>query len=117
MYAQAKVNQIVGDIYQVTPNTWKFKSSREFHVYCDEHPEAIDTISPGGAAACLGVSRQRVYDLIEQGVLRAWFIYEPGLHCNDVRGNRASYVFVFDNDVQRYKISPRKPGRRFQNKG
>ena len=32
----------------------------------------VDSVSPGGAANRLGVTRQRVFQLIAEGVLRCW---------------------------------------------
>ena len=38
------------------------------------------TVSPGGAAAILGVSRQRINDLCHEGRLRHWKFYSrPGM--------------------------------------
>jgi hypothetical protein len=34
------------------------------------------TLSPGGAAAVLRVSRQGIWDLIDRGKLRVWYHYE-----------------------------------------
>jgi hypothetical protein len=39
---------------------------------------ALDSYSPGGAAAVLGVSRQRVHQLIEQGELLALRLIHSG---------------------------------------
>lgn len=85
---------------------------RAFSDFADSHPEAMDTVSPGGAAARLGVGRQRIYDLVKQGRLRAWMVYdcETG-GCFDVPGNRASYVFVSYPDVESYSATPRRAGR------
>jgi hypothetical protein len=94
------------------PTVKKFGSMREFNAYWDDHPEVADTVSPGGAAARLGVGRQRVYDLIAAGKLRAWLVYDCEVGgCYDVPGNRASYVFVYHPDIEAYAASSRKPGR------
>lgn len=91
---------------------WKFGSVEAFHQYADSHPEARNSVSPGGAAVRLGVGRQRVYDLIEAGRLRAWMVYDCEVcGCYDVPGNRASYVYVSASDVEAYRVSPRKVGR------
>jgi hypothetical protein len=82
-----------------------------FHLYAIGHPEAVDTYSPGGAAALLGLTRQRVYQLIQDGRLRAWFVFDAHAgECQDVPGNQASYVFVSAEDVQAYGATPRRPG-------
>jgi excisionase family DNA binding protein len=91
---------------------WKFSGMGEFLEYCDKHPEGRDTLSPGGAAAELGVTRQQVYNLIKAGKLRAWFVYECGNPCFDVPGNRASYVFVSCGDVALYAVTPKSKGGR-----
>jgi hypothetical protein len=92
--------------------TWRFDSVDEFGAYVRDHPEALG-ISPGGAAARLGVGRQRVYDLIKAGKLRAWFVYDcQAGSCYDVPGNKASFVFVSAEDVERYGVTPRSKGGR-----
>ena len=93
------------------PRTKRFRSVGEFHVYAIGHPEVLDSVSPGGAAARLGVGRERVYQLIGDGRLRAWFIFDQGEgEAHDVPGNRASYVYVSWEDVEAYGASPRRPG-------
>lgn len=82
-----------------------------FHLYAIGHPEAVDTYSPGGAAGRLGVTRDRVYQLIQDGRLRAWFVFdEQAGEAHDVSGNRASYVYVSAEDVHAYAATPRRPG-------
>lgn len=91
---------------------WKFGSVEAFHKFADSHPEARNSVSPGGAASRLGVGRQRVYNLIGEGRLRAWMVYDCEVGgCFDVPGNRASYVYVSAADVEAYGASPRKVGR------
>lgn len=91
----------------------KFNSPDEFRAYVESgHSEAIG-YSPGGAAARLGVSRQRIYEMIEQGHLRAWFVYdcEIGSGCN-AQGNQASIVLVSSEDVYAYRQAPKSKGGR-----
>jgi hypothetical protein len=92
--------------------TWRFETPEEFRAYVQDHPEALG-ISPGGAAGRLGVTRQAIYDLIKRGKLRAWFVYdcEAG-SCYDVPGNRASYVYVSQEDVAAHGAKPRDVGGR-----
>ena len=52
-----------------------------------EIPESI--LSPGGAAAALGVTRQAVYDRIKRGTLRAWWA-EGGYVLIDARDVRSA---------------------------
>jgi|WetSurMetagenome_2_1015567.scaffolds.fasta_scaffold650089_1 hypothetical protein len=91
----------------------KFNSSDEFRAYVESgHSEAIG-YSPGGAAARLGVSRQRVYEMIEQGHLRAWFVYDCEVGpCLDVPGNKASFVYISADDVNAYLQAPKSRGGR-----
>jgi hypothetical protein len=91
----------------------KFGSMREFEAYWQDHPEVTDSVSPGGAASRLGVSRQRVYDMIKQGHLRAWMIYDCEVGgCYDVPGNRASFIFVSSPDIEAYLSVPKSKGGR-----
>jgi hypothetical protein len=93
------------------PRTKRFSSVNEFHLYAIAHPEALNSYSPGGAAARLGVGRERVYQLIGDGRFRAWFIFDQGEgEAHDVPGNRASYVYVSAEDVHAYGANPRRPG-------
>lgn len=93
------------------PRTKSFRSVGEFHLYAIGHPEALESVSPGGAAGRLGVGRERVYQLIADGRLRAWFIFDQAEgECRDVPATRASYVYVSWSDVEAYASSPRRPG-------
>jgi hypothetical protein len=91
----------------------KFQSCDEFQAYVQAgHIEAIG-ISPGGAAWRLGVTRQRVYEMINQGHLRAWFVYDCEVGaCCDVPGNKASYVYISADDVDAYLQAPKSKGGR-----
>jgi hypothetical protein len=91
----------------------KFNSSDEFRAYVDSgHSEAIG-YSPGGAASRLGVSRQRVYEMVKQGHLRAWFVYDCEVGpCLDVPGNKASFVYISGDDVDDYLKAPKSKGGR-----
>lgn len=44
------------------------------------------TLSPGGAAAVLRVSRQGIWDLIDRGKLRVWYHYESAADQRKRRG-------------------------------
>lgn len=99
-------------LFKREQNVWKFGSQEEFHKYVDEHPEAMRSVSPGGAAARLGVSRQAVYDLIKRGKLRAWFVYDAEIgSCYDVPGNTASYVYISHDDIEQRIAESPKAGR------
>lgn len=66
----------------------------EFRRYWEQFAaEHEGTISPGGAAAALGVTRQMVHKLIAQGKLRAV------VYC-DRPGGKAGYIEVSVRDVK-----------------
>lgn len=90
----------------------KFKSAQEFYEYASAHPECFDSLSPGSASEYLGCTRQHIYELIDRGHLRAWFVYEHGYESHDVPGNRATYVYVSFPDVKAYKVAPKSKGGR-----
>lgn len=88
-----------------------FNSNEEFGAYAAKHPEVYRSVSPGGAAAELSLSRQRVHQLFEAGVIRAWVIYDKQAGpCDVPPGCRASYIYISWEDVEAYKVSYRKPG-------
>ncbi len=49
----------------------------------------VGVLSPGGAAAALGVTRQAIYDRINRGTLRAWWA-EGGYVLIDLRDVRSA---------------------------
>ena len=58
-------------------NVSKFRGRENFQAYLEALGQVDGgTVSPGGAAALLGVSRQGIDRLIEFGHLRAWEFYE-----------------------------------------
>jgi len=89
-----------------------FDSVSDFVNYCIDHPEASNSVSPGGAASMLGVSRQRVHSLMSTGKLRAWVIYERGLPCDDPPGNWASFIYVSVDDIEARLAAPVNKGGR-----
>lgn len=94
-------------------NVMKFSSCDEYFKYVETHPETYKTVSPGGAASRLGITRQGVYQLIKRGKLRAWLVYdEEAGGCYDVPGNRASFVYISTEDIERYMSEPRDKGGR-----
>ena len=90
----------------------KFGSLREFHDFANNHPECWDSVSPSTAAGELGVTRDRIYQLIDEGKVRGWFVYEKGNEYHDVPRNRASYIYVSWPDLLAYKAAPRGKGGR-----
>lgn len=90
-----------------------FNSNAEFGAYAKNHPEVFHSYSPGGVAALLNVSRQRVHELFEAGKLRAWVIHErmEGIS-GYLPGGRASYIYISADDVWARKESPRDRGGR-----
>jgi hypothetical protein len=94
-------------------NVVKFGSNQEFLEYVERHPEVMKSVSPGGAASRLGITRQGVYNLIKRGKLRAWFVYDEEVGgAYDVPGNSASYVFVSMEDIDRRLSEPKDKGGR-----
>jgi hypothetical protein len=90
----------------------KFRSGVDFFNYVATHSEVCNSLSPGGAAAQLGVTRQQIYNLVQAGTVRAWLVYDHAIGpCLDVPGNRASYVFVSADDIEAYRVSPKIKGR------
>lgn len=69
-------------------------------------------ISPGGAAAMLGLSRQRVHQLIEDGSLRCYRSGDVEERFGPFRmtgGVRWAYVPL--EDVEKLRAADRRPGR------
>lgn len=58
--------------------------------------------SPGGAAADLNVSRQRVHQLLANGVLES-------ITLTDAIGRKIAFL-ITQESIDRYKASERKPG-------
>lgn len=101
------------------PLVKNFQSVSAFMDYCDEHPEARNSVSPGGAAAIIDCSRPYVYSLVQRGKLRAWTIYERDLGPAGYQGpdntppnEKATYVYISFEDCQRYVLNPRQKGGR-----
>jgi hypothetical protein len=65
----------------------------------DEDTDGLSTISPGGAATLLGVTRQRIFELLEQRFagVRAWAFYEDD-------SKRASVVEVSVLDLLHWGV-------------
>jgi len=53
------------------------------------------TISPGGAAAILKVSRQQIHNLISHGILESWYYYELGLE-------KRPYILISKRDIEKH---------------
>jgi hypothetical protein len=87
--------------------------------YCEEHPEAKDSVSPGGAAAVMDCSRQFVYSLVRRGKLRAWTIYDADAGPAGYQGpgktspnEQASYIYISHADCIRHAQQPKNKGGR-----
>lgn len=82
---------------------FKFRGREEWSAYLqalsDEDRDGLSTISPGGAATLVGVSRQRILSLIDQPLtsVRAWEFYEGF-------GRQARYVEVSVLDLLRWAL-------------
>src|SRR4051794_29936530 len=77
-----------------------FRGRERFQVYLqalEEQQSEGGTVSPGGAAAILGVSRQRVHDLLREGRFRAWAFYERPV-------DRAGYVEIAVRDIVEHGV-------------
>ena len=86
----------------------KFYDEDEFREYLLANPEAIG-VSPGGAANLLGVTRQRLHQMIAQGLFRAWYLYEKEY---DRVLKRATCIYISKEDLQAYlETSTRARGR------
>lgn len=91
----------------------RFYNSKSFDEYVRTHPEFEVGLSPGGVAARLGVSRQRVYQLIDSGDLETWLVYDLAEGpCGDWPKTFASFVFISEADVNKLLSMPRRSGPR-----
>lgn len=86
----------------------KFYDVEEFRKYLLAHPEAIG-LSPGGASNLLGVSRQRLHQMIAQGFFRAWYLYEKPF---DGLLKRAVCIYISKEDLLAYLETYNKVGGR-----
>lgn len=66
------------------------------------HQKKWNGPSPGGAAGDLGVSRQRIHQLLSKGILES-------ITLTDYAGRKVALI-VTDESIERYKASERKPG-------
>jgi hypothetical protein len=60
----------------VTTKVYKTVEALLRAIHAGEVP--VDAVSPGGAASRLGISRQRVFQLIDAGQLDCWRVRESG---------------------------------------
>jgi hypothetical protein len=96
-------------------NISRFDSFEKFFDYLMENPdvakaEVSKALSPAAAAVRLGVSRQRVNQLILGGKLAAWYVYDVFGQCVDE--SYATIVLVSAADVDKYIASPKSKGGR-----
>lgn len=49
----------------------KFRTMAEWFAWCEEHPEWLSSVSPGGAAGRLGISRQAIMQAIRENRIEA----------------------------------------------
>lgn len=83
--------------------TWDFDTQREFAEWARTSDDPLFEVcagigpSPGGAAAELEVSRQRVHQMIKEGKLDAVFVWEAG------RDSQATQIYVTDQSIRRVK--------------
>lgn len=81
------------------PNVTKFKGRENFQAYMDALAQVDGgTISPGGAAALLRLTRQGVDRLIDSGHLRVWEFYEGAWL------PRVAYREISVRDLVRYGV-------------
>ena len=101
------------------PLVRSFSSMKDFLDYARDHPEAENSVSPGGAAEALGCDRPYIYRLVSKGKLRAWTIYDKQAGSAGYQGigntppnEKASYVMISFDDIQEYISSPKEKGGR-----
>ena len=58
------------------------------------------TVSPGGAAAILRISRQSVHELMDKGKVRSWVHYPDAF----AAFRRAGYVYISVRDLVEYGV-------------
>jgi hypothetical protein len=95
-------------------NIVRFNSHAEFLEYLRDHPEVLDSVSPGGAANRLGVTRQAIHNMMKRGKVRAWIVYDKDIsRANGYWITRPSTILIPNEDIERYKAeSLNKPGRK-----
>ena len=86
----------------------RFNNIREFFEYARANPDALDAVSSAKASVLLGVGRQRVYDLINSGKLRAWSVYDTDSDVDD----HACVIWVSSKDIESYRSAPKNRGGR-----
>jgi len=78
-----------------------FKGARELEEYGRVVGEVEGgTVSPGGAAAILRISRQSVHELLQKGKARSWVHYPDEL----ASLRRAGYVYISVRDLVEYGV-------------
>lgn len=92
------VGRLRGTVVRLTFEEW----SKIFESVSDEERDEWNGPSPGGAAGELGVSRQRVHQLLAKGKLN-------GIEFVEKDGSFRAFT-VTDASIRRYKESDRKPG-------
>lgn len=101
-----------GDATPATPYTvrmiYEFPSHAAYHAALRSDPSLLG-LSPGGAAARLGISRQGVHLAIKRGTLDVVLVHE-GPDEIDVGCQPKPYVchYVTSSSIKRYLESPRR---------
>lgn len=74
-----------------------FLNFREYFFYANKNPEWADCVSPSEAAGLLGISRQRILQMIESGEISAAYILREGPKGKNI--TNSSHVFLRRQDV------------------
>jgi hypothetical protein len=92
------IGRLRGTVCRLTFPEW----SKIFESLPENERDEWDGVSPGGAAGQLGVSRQRIHQLLTQGKLNA-------VELIDEDGTFRAFT-VTAASIRRYQESDRKPG-------
>jgi len=92
------IGRLRGTICKLTFEEW----SKVFESVPEDERDEWNGPSPGGAAGDLGVSRQRIHQLLSQGKLN-------GIELVDDDGSFRAFT-VTKASIRRYQESDRKPG-------
>lgn len=86
-----------------------FHSSASFFEYAKSHPEATAGSSPGPVGARLGLSRSRISQLIHEGELHAYVVYDGRF--DSIRA-RPQIILITADSVDAYASKPKNKGGR-----
>lgn len=79
-----------------------FNSISEFSEYIKLHPETLASLSPGGAAGRLGITRQAVHKLINRGKLKTWIVYDEEARKFEGLGKQPCIILISKEDIEKW---------------